>query len=470
MTDAEAIERLKEIERAHRLFSIRVGQWSVWPLFKMTALLKMTKLQISSRRGSPSSALRARMALQDAGSIARATPAEVLIKTATSTLIDKQGGKYKDFIFDDFVSTLESFHKIDSVIAIEDIVRRRDALVATTAGPELAAALAARFHRSAEERAAGETISRVLRNELSLHECTPEWAAFRISYFGWSRRAYRTMFRRLCSKVVIVADPGEHAAVAAARELGLSTIEFQHGLLNADHPGYEYSAVEGDEMATIPMADRLFLFGEHWRRMLAPMPFWKDRLEVVGSLRLDSYRQRIGGRADSPTRTTLLTTQGIDTAAAIAFLRAGWDKVGPEDRFRLVIKLHPIWDSDPSSYRSAFAGDARVSVVLGTEEPNTLELLTRADLHLSISSTCHYEACALGVPTVVLPFTTKETMQPMIAAGHALEVRSADALAALIDSRGPPRVPREASSFYFEPSARENMQRLLADVLQRRKS
>jgi hypothetical protein len=473
LTDAQAIERLKEIERAHTLFSIRAGGWSVWPLFKMTALLKMTKLQFSSRRTSPSTATRAAMALRDAGSIARAKPAEVLVKTATSTLIDRERGKYKDFIFDDFIATLKSFNKIDSIVAVQDIPRRNESLVpavSTTAGPELVAALGARLRPSAEDREAGEIVSRVLQSELGLNECTPAWATFRISHFAWGRKAYREMFRRLCTQVVIVADPGEHAAVAAARELGLLTVEFQHGLLNAYHPGYEYSQVAAKDIRAIPMADRLFLFGEYWRRTLAPMHFWEGRLDVAGSLRLDSYRQRRARGVVRDARTTLFTTQGIDTTLTIPFLRRAWDRVGSRKNFRLVIKLHPIWDADPAPYLSAFAGDDRVSVISGAAEPNTLELLTTADLHLSISSTCHYEACALGVPTVVLPFTTSENMASMIAAGHAREVDSSEELAGMIASLDSVVVNPEASSFYFEPNARENMRRLLDEALNRRKS
>lgn len=469
LTDAQAIARLKEVESHHGLYSIRIGRWSVWPLLKMTVMLKMTRLQLSSYRASPSLAARATMAFRDIGSIARVRAAEVLIKTFTSTLVDRQDGKYKDYIFDDLTPALRSFHKIDAVVASADFARRANALVpavGTTAGPELVGALGARLRPGAEDRSAGETISRVLRRDLGLEECTPEWATFRVAHFNWSRTAYREMFRRLCTRVLVVADPGEHAAVAAARELNLSTVEFQHGLLNADHPGYEYSQVEERDVAAIPMADRFFMFGEYWRRTLSPMQFWAGRLRVAGSLRLDSQRRNRPARRDAATRTIVFTTQGIETSAVIAFLRRGWDAIPGGADFRLIIKLHPIWDADPSPFAAAFAGDSRVAIISGSDEPNTLSLLANADLHLSISSTCHYEACALGVPTVVLPFTTKENMASMVAAGHAIEVQSVEELVAALNPVVPIRAHPEASSFYFEPDAVGNMKRLLDEVLE----
>jgi len=452
---------------------VRSGRWSVWPLLKMTVMLKLTRLDLSSARTAPSAAKRATMALRDAAMLGRAAPADILIKTATSTLVDRQDGKYKDYIFDDLIASLPSFHKIDAVVAAADMDRRANALVppiASTAGPELVAALGARLRTSDEDRAAGAEISRVLRQELGLEECTPAWTAFRIAHFNWSRAAYKEIFRRLCKKVVVVADPGEHAAVAAARELNLSTVEFQHGLLNADHPGYEYSQVEKKDAAAIPMSDRFFMFGEYWRRTLSPMQFWAGRLQNAGSLRLDAYRRNRPQRTDRDSRTVVFTTQGIDTAVVISFLRRAWEKIPAAANLRLIIKLHPIWDSDPAPFAGAFGRDSRVSIVSGSEEPNTLLVLSNADLHLSISSTCHYEACALGVPTVVLPFRTSENMSSMVAAGHAIEVRSVDELVAVLTPTEAIRAHPEASSFYFQPDALANMRRMLDEVLERRES
>lgn len=470
LTDTEAIERLKQVERATDIYSIRVGRWSVWPLLKMSVMLKMTALQLSSRRSSVTSAARAVMALRDAAAISLARPKKILAKTATSTMVDVENGKYKDYIFDDLLAVLPSFHKIDAVVSAADVERRREALVpplASTTGPELSAGLGSRMGPSAEDRTAGEKVALILQKDLGLTDCDAQWSTFRIAHFGWSRAAYKAMFRRLCTGVLVVADPGEHAAIAAARELGLASVELQHGFLNADHPGYEYSQVEDSAAASIPMAERLFAFGEYWKQTLEEMPFWRGRVIAAGSLRLDKYRRV--PRQKYSVRTIVFTTQGIETPSVIRFLQSAWSQLRRDAKLRLLIKLHPIWDSDPSPYTVAFAGDDRVSIVSGSSEPNTLLLLTRADLHLSISSTCHYEACALGVPTAVLPFSTSENMAAMIAAGHAIQAQSVDDLAALM--RGSAlSVDPTVSSFYFAPNARENMRHALDQILATRGS
>jgi hypothetical protein len=52
--------------------------------------------------------------------------------------------------------------------------------------------------------------------------------------------------------------------------------------------------------------------------------------------------------------------------------------------------------------------DPRVEVVSGSAEPNSLDLLAEADLHLSISSACLFDAAALGTRSAVLPLPGHE--------------------------------------------------------------
>src|SRR5207253_8023536 len=122
----------------------------------------------------------------------------------------------------------------------------------------------------------------------------------------------------------------------------LATVEFQHGLLNAFHPGYAWSNVKPEDSTHIPIADRLFLFGDYWRETLETMRFWNDRLDVVGSLRLDGYRER-GKALRREVRTVVFTTQGIDVPQCVDFVRDAWADAASDDSLRLVVKLHPVW-------------------------------------------------------------------------------------------------------------------------------
>jgi hypothetical protein len=127
----------------------------------------------------------------------------------------------------------------------------------------------------------------------------------------------------------------------------------------------------------------------------------------------------------------------------------------------LYVKLHPVYETSKESYKAAFGGNSRVHVVLGNEPPSTFELLTQAQLHVSISSTCHYDALGLGVPTVILPFTTHDIVLSLHQAGHAYLAYTPQELLEIVLHCKDHAVPPEISEWYFTSGALENIKREL---------
>jgi hypothetical protein len=256
----------------------------------------------------------------------------------------------------------------------------------------------------------------------------------------------------------------EQDIFAAAREQGVVGCEFQHGIAFPGGPEYCWSEYAIPYRERMPIPDRIFLYGEHWKDVFDPCGFWGDRLRTVGSLRMEEYRRRRNALARRlPGRTLLVTTQGIDTAALIAFLREFLELAGSSLEFRLVVKLHPSYDPNPAPYRDALGHDGRVRVVLGSEQPSTFELLSASDFHASVSSACHYDAIGLGVPTIILPLWGHEEMVPLLRAGHALFAPTPGDLVDVVGSDIPRPIDPAVSEFYFRPGAIENLKRELGE-------
>ena len=169
---------------------------------------------------------------------------------------------------------------------------------------------------------------------------------------------------------------------------------------------------------------------------------------------MDRYRRRDFRHTE--TACTIVVTTQVDIERLIAFLLEFTEIAEGCLDLCLYIKLHPK-DTDKSLFQSAFEGNKHVHILLGNEPPSTLELLARADIHVSIYSTCHYEALALGTPTVILPFTGHEVMLSLHKAGHAFLARTPRDLLDIILNHQHDKVPDEVSAFYFEPNAVENM-------------
>jgi hypothetical protein len=123
--------------------------------------------------------------------------------------------------------------------------------------------------------------------------------------------------------------------------------------------------------------------------------------------------------------------------------------------FRFHIRLHP-GEPDKEPYENAFGDNKHVFVSLGNEPPSTFQLLAEASFHLSIYSTCHYEALALGTPTVILPLAGYEVVKHLHKSGHAFFAQTPQELFDII-AQYSNHVDREVGAFYFRHGALKNM-------------
>jgi hypothetical protein len=288
--------------------------------------------------------------------------------------------------------------------------------------------------------------------ELSLN-----WIRRRLYSFYWLKKWYTLLLWRVRPSYVLVRNAFRPEAIAAARERSIGTVELQHGLINRYQIMYAWCPYALPYRATLPMADRLLLYGAYWKEELLTTGFWGDDVRVAGSPRIDSYRQHRKETADTGVCTLLLTSQGVDTDKVLGFLNQFLDLARGQAEVRLVVKMHPRFELNKDIYTAAFGTDQRVTILAGNEEPSTFTLLTRASLHLSIYSSCHYEALGLGVPTVILPFDRHEMVLHLHTAGHAALVQTPHDLLDLARRWREQQVPDAVRNYYFQEGALDNI-------------
>ena len=458
LTFGESIDFLQALEAKHNLLEYRLDGWSVWCVLRFPLQFALvTPGTVPAARMSYRERLS--FAVTDAGRLVRPRSARYVVKTYSSGLVEREGELYKDIWFDDLIKEIGAVFKIEQVNSPMFLSRRAQALIpsdVTTSGIELAASALARVWRPTQAAEVAREVSRILAQELGPGVVAEEWIAPRLRLFLAGKALYRRLFMRIRPSFLLVADPGEHASVAAAKELGVTAVEFQHGgTTDRYHGGYCWTGYAIPHRLRMPIPDRLYLYGEHTRREIDRHGFWGSSIRVVGCPRVDQYRNRRAEPAQDGPKLLLTTGASIaDTIAFMAeFLRASRDVPGLE----LWVKLHPIYERSPDAYLEAFRGDARVQVLSGSEDPSTFELLSRASVHVSVSSSCHYDALGLGVPTVILPLPTHEIVLPLHQAGHALLAQSPADLADMVGGWRGLRVPPDVSGYYFRPHSIRNM-------------
>jgi hypothetical protein len=459
----EVLDRLSHVEQQLDLLKYEVDGWSAWPVIRFELSLLLTGLPFS--HPSPANRMgRALRALAALPGLLHVQHARHVIKTYSSGLLEETGGRYRDIWFDDLMTAAGSVFKIEAPGGANFSARSRNALIRSNLSStaiEAASALLARKPPAGDLASTVRAFANAINDELSLSAIDDQWVTRRLRRFAANKRVYRSILGRVGPSFVLVADPGEHALVAAAKEQGSTVLELQHGIADASNASYAWPSGARPHRPRMPIPDRLLLYGEHWRRDLDGDGFWGDSLRVVGSPRLDRYRQQTVNRSRDVC-TIVFTTQGLDTVAVSRFLRDGLGQLIPQVPLRLFVKLHPIYDADPKPYLDVLAPfREHVEVLTAREGPSTFELLQRANLHLSIASASHYDAVGLGVPTVILPFSTHDIVLPMVRAGNASLARTADELATLIRNWRNLKVSAEASEYYFRSGALKNIFREL---------
>lgn len=456
LTEAEVTAKLQGLEMKHDLMRHQLDGWCIWPVLRFTVSRLIQHVPFDAPRVQHfSRGELLRLAIKDLFGALRLRRARYVVKTYSSSHSEIQDGRKKDILFDDVLRTIPGGVKIEVVNQRAAFLDSRPRLVPsdlTMVGIGLVAERLARRWRPKRVLGMAEEISSAICAEFGAETVTPEKLRYMIASYHWQKWLLGLVLRRVRPQFVLFGDSGDYPITAAAKELNAQAIEFQHGFTHRHYPANSWAAGARAHRARMPLPDRVLLYGRHWREELEAGGFWRDELVEIGSTRVDTYRSR-PRNIDCSRCHLVVTTQGTDTGRMVEFLREFSALASGVLDFRLSIKMHPAYPTDWSTYRDAFGENPAVRLVAGTDVPTTFELLREADLHASIYSTCHYEALALGVPTIILPMTGAENVLHLHRDGHAFHPQNPRELVEIAVRWREHAVPAGVGERFFIPGA-----------------
>lgn len=179
--------------------------------------------------------------------------------------------------------------------------------------------------------------------------------------------------------------------LAAAKLLGIQTIELQHGLISKHDLYYVYSKQYKHAVSKGIFPNEIWLFGNFWKRVLesgAESEYMKP--VVIGNFTTDSA---IGSKDFSKENRILLCAQKNLSEPYVEWIRNMRDFILPNHPgWKLIVKLHPL-ESEPKKYlveSNDFVEVLPVSASLNEE-------LKRAKIQVSIYSTTFFDALGMNV-------------------------------------------------------------------------
>jgi hypothetical protein len=467
-TEAQSREMLEALEQKADLFRYKFDGYSAWRILRFEAMSILQNLPFTSKVGQQPRTRRLfreiRQSFLDLPRILFPKHAKYVVKTASSALRETEGGLLKDVYFDDLIRELGSSYKIERLNIPVRNYRRKDMLFPldiTTGIIDLFTSFMSQLVTPRSVADAAVSLSEAIRLEPALQRLSLSKIQNALSWFYWSKWFYSMLLRKIKPAYVLTTSSGEFAIWAAAQELGVVSVEFQHGIFSHNHPhALPGFALRYRDSLIVP--DKLLMYGQYWIDKLKKNQFYQHELIPVGNHRIDRYRQIRNERMSSLDKSNsciiLFTAQGLDRERLADFISRFLSIMRDRLDCRVFVKLHPR-ETDKKAYERYLSSFPNAEISLAAEEPTTFDLMTRSHYHCSIASAAHYDALGIGVPTIILPLAGHELMSDLVSSGHATLVHSPQELADVVLGSHDVKISPDIISYYYCPNALQNIKK-----------
>jgi len=454
---------IRDFEKEYDLLKYKLGRWSIWPVLRFMVTIKLDNIpydKVTSRK-LYEYFKKIRYAFGDLIKLIKGIEQkDVLVISYSSNYSEIESGASYDIFFDKLVIRLSSYFKIEHIDNLSFTKARFPKQIEpdmTFSLFDLLVALLSSIFLNKEIKDHAKVFSRLIMNELDLYEYTNKRVKRTFAYYFWSKKVYSWYLKMVNPKVILLlASYGETGLIAAAKELSIKTVEFQHGHVNRYHTGYSWGSYALDYKKSMLIPDEFFVYGDYYKKELQVNGFWDKEIKVVGSSRMDKYRSLVVKKGVPGKMNITLTTSLLARQQTVDFfydlLKNYQEKLG----IVLSVKMHPA-ESDRDIYLNKLQVFKDVRIIMSHETPSTFELIKGADFHTSVASSCHYEALALGVPTIILPFDQYGFVQDVIDIEGGFVARTAEDFVKIITDVKNFKIDETLANYFYKQCAIDNI-------------
>lgn len=282
---------------------------------------------------------------------------------------------------------------------------------------------------------------------------------FRYKYYC---RYYQQLLRRINPKLVVeVVSYNIHCMVIneICKNLGITTIEFQHGNLNSQHIAYNYAQNHGIRQ----FPDKIYLYGNYYREDVR-YPITRDKLVVVGFpyFEREVNKHRLIKKEEG-RYTVVFLSQGRRWTPSLFQLALDLQQIMQGQNTRIIYKLHP---SEYENWEQLYPELQGSGIeVIGAGNVTLYDCLAASDVQVGVYSTTILEGLGFGLRTFIYSQKEAESMQGLLDMGIAELVGTAQELADKIGQKHTTQPGYDINYFWRENSL-NNMEQALRTELE----
>ncbi|MDD7262945.1 MAG: hypothetical protein SPI90_10910 [Fusobacterium mortiferum] len=226
-----------------------------------------------------------------------------------------------------------------------------------------------------------------------------------ISVFKFEKIFFRRFFKKKnIKKIYLTCSYGKEGIIAAARELGIKVIEFQHGIISKYHFGYNYPL----DIYIPYLPDEIYIFSEYWKSKGIPKqcitkiygyPYiWEE---------IKNNQKNIINKGQ-----VLFISQG-SIGKKLSKKVVEFAKINKD--MKIIFRLHPgeveIWKE---KYKILFENYKKLNIEISFPKESLYSLLCSSEYVIGVYSTVIYEALNLKKKVGVFNYTGVEYLEDLI--------------------------------------------------------
>ncbi len=244
-------------------------------------------------------------------------------------------------------------------------------------------------------------------------------------------------------KIIVVNSYGNQSLIYAANEIGLDTIELQHGVINNIHMGYHFPKLNS-QILSFPK--KLILFGDFWRDK-ANFPINNNHLISLGSPHFDESYTKLRKDKKKINDRVLVLSQQTMQKNILEFIKK---IISFQKNVKFTYKAHPKEDIRiAEKFLNKHNLINNVEIIHGNK--NIYTLFEKHTIQIGVFSTALYEGYSCNLKTGIIKAPGWESMKSFINYPNVFTVEDFSDFQKMINSSS-----KNSSSAFFRPDAKKN--------------